>query len=295
MSIIEVQNLTKDYGHQRGIFDLSFRIQQGEVVGFLGSNGAGKTTTIRHLMGFTRPQHGTSKIFNQDTFYDASMIQEKIGYLPGEISFLDGSMTGNAFIQFMAQMKENVKNERIDELVHYFELDPSIKIKKMSKGTKQKLALIITFMQNPPVLILDEPTSGLDPVMQKKFVEFIKKEKQKGTTVFMSSHIFEEIEHACDRVLMIKDGRLVTSQNIEEIRSGRKKHFEITFSNSEMASAFIKYYPGSVREQNTVSFLLGDTVNQLLQELGQYDVTDLLVRNQTIEEVFQQYYGGSKR
>lgn len=295
MSIIEIQNLTKDYGHQRGIFDLSFHIQQGEVVGFLGSNGAGKTTTIRHLMGFTKPQHGTSKIFNQDTFYNASVIQEKIGYLPGEISFLDDSMTGNTFIQFMAQMKENVKNERIDELIHYYELDPSIKIKKMSKGTKQKLALIITFMQNPSVLILDEPTSGLDPVMQNKFVEFIKKEKQKGTTVFMSSHMFEEIEHACDRVLMIKDGRLVTSQSIEEIRSGRKKHFEITFSSSEMATTFIKHYPGSVCEQNTVSFLLGDAVNQLLKELVQYDVTDLLVRNQTIEEVFQQYYGGGKR
>ena len=294
MNIIEVQNLTKEYGNHRGIFNLNFEVLQGEVVGFLGSNGAGKTTTIRHLMGFIRPQQGISKIFNRNSFYDAAYIQENVGYLPGEISFLDNNMTGNAFIQFMAQIKGNVPKDRLNYLVDYFELDTSIKIKKMSKGTKQKLGLIIAFMQNPSVLILDEPTSGLDPIMQNKFIELLKKEKLKGKTIFMSSHIFEEIENVCDRVLMIKGGRLVTSQNIEDLRNNRQKHYTITFSNTEYASAFARLYPDSICTQNKVSFLLCGNVNKLLGELGQYNVKDILVRNQTIEEIFQQYYRGDK-
>lgn len=134
MNIIEVQNLTKEYGNHRGIFNLNFEVQQGEVVGFLGSNGAGKTTTIRHLMGFIRPQQGISKIFNRNSFYDAAYIQENVGYLPGEISFLDNNMTGSAFIQFMVQIKGNVPKDRLNYLVNYFEFDTSIKIKRMSKG-----------------------------------------------------------------------------------------------------------------------------------------------------------------
>lgn len=295
MNIIEVQNLTKSYGNNRGIFNLNFDIQQGEVVGFLGSNGAGKTTTIRHLMGFIRPQKGISKIFNRNSFHDAAYIQGNIGYLPGEISFLDNNMTGNAFIQFMAQVKENIQKDRLNYLIDYFEFDANIKIKKMSKGTKQKLGLIIAFMQNPSVLILDEPTSGLDPLMQNKFIELLKEEKLKGKTIFMSSHIFEEIENVCDRVLMIKEGQLVTSQNIEDLRSNRQRHYTITFSNLEYASAFARLYPNSICAQNKVSFLWCGNVNKLLHELGQYDVKDILVRNQTIEEVFQQYYGGGKK
>ena len=161
MKMIEVHNLTKDYGNHRGIFDLSFTVDQGEVVGFLGSNGAGKTTTIRHLMGFIHPQQGISKIFDMDTFSAAKQIQSKVGYLPGEISFLNDRMTGNEFIRFMMETKENVSAEQVRHLVDYFELDTRIKIKKMSKGTKQKLGLVVAFMHDPAVLILDEPTSGL--------------------------------------------------------------------------------------------------------------------------------------
>lgn len=295
MKTIEVHNLTKDYGNRRGIFNLSFTVEQGEVVGFLGSNGAGKTTTIRHLMGFIHPQQGMSKIFNMDTFSAAKEIQSKVGYLPGEISFLNDRMTGNEFIQFMMETKENVSKERVCRLVDYFKLDTRIKIKKMSKGTKQKLGLVVAFMHDPSVLILDEPTSGLDPIMQNKFVELIKEEKSQGKTIFMSSHIFEEVENTCDRVLMVKDGHLIADKDIQSIRNTNKKHYTITFINSELAQKFAKVHAESIFDGNCrVSFLLDGSVNALLHELVHYNVQDIAVRNQTIEEVFLQYYGGTK-
>lgn len=295
MKMIEVHNLTKDYGNYRGIFNLSFTVDQGEIVGFLGSNGAGKTTTIRHLMGFIHPQQGMSKIFDMDTFSAAKEIQSKVGYLPGEISFLNDKMTGNEFIQFMMETKENVQKDQVHRLVDYFELDTRTKIKKMSKGTKQKLGLVVAFMHDPSVLILDEPTSGLDPIMQNKFVELIKSEKSKGKTIFMSSHIFEEVENTCDRVLMVKDGHVIADKGIQSIRDTNKKHYTITFINSEFAQTFAKVHAESTFDGNCrVSFLLDGSVNNLLHELVHYDVQDIAVRNQTIEEVFLQYYGGTK-
>lgn len=295
MKMIEVHNLTKDYGNHRGIFDLNFAVEQGEIVGFLGSNGAGKTTTIRHLMGFIHPQHGISKIFDMDTFSAAKKIQSKVGYLPGEISFLNDRMTGNEFIRFMMETKENVSIEQVRSLVNYFELDTRIKIKKMSKGTKQKLGLVIAFMHNPSVLILDEPTSGLDPIMQNKFVELIKSEKSKGKTIFMSSHIFEEVENTCDRVLMVKDGHLITDKGIQSIRDTNKKHYTITFATPELAKTFVQTHAEGTSDGNCrVSFLLDRSVNDLLHELVHYNVQDIAIRNQTIEEVFLQYYGGTK-
>ena len=296
MKIIEVQNLTKDYGNHRGIFDLNFVVEQGEVVGFLGSNGAGKTTTIRILMGFIHSQQGMSKIFNMDTFFSAKQIQSEVGYLPGELSFLDDRMTGNEFIQFMMETKGSVQKERVHYLLDYFELDAHIKIKKMSKGTKQKLGLVIAFMHEPSVLILDEPTSGLDPIMQNKFVELIKSEKHKGKTIFMSSHIFEEVENTCDRILMVKDGNLVADKDIQDIRDVNKKHYTITFASSEYAKNFAQIHVGSRFDGDCrVSFFLDHTVNSLLRELVHYDVQDIAIRNQTIEEVFLQYYGGEKK
>lgn len=204
-------------------------------------------------------------------------------------------MTGNEFIRFMMETKENVSKEQVRHLVDYFELDTRIKIKKMSKGTKQKLGLVVAFMHNPSVLILDEPTSGLDPIMQNKFVELIKSEKGKGKTIFMSSHIFEEVENTCDRVLMVKDGHLIADKGIQSIRGVNKKHYTITFATSELAKAFTRVHADSTFDGNyKVSFLLDSSVNDLVHELVHYDVQDIAVRNQTIEEVFLQYYGGTK-
>lgn len=294
MNAIEIRNLTKDFGNHKGIFDLSFSLKQGDIVGFLGSNGSGKTTTIRHLMGFLKPEHGSAKILNMDCFKKASSVQEKIGYLPGEIAFMD-NMTGEEFIQFMANMKNRKDTHYARELIDYFSIDTQVKIKKMSKGMKQKIGLIIAFMQDSPILILDEPTTGLDPLMQSRFVELIKKEKSKGKTILMSSHIFEEIENTCDRIVMIKHGRIVTDKNISTIKDEMSKHYEITFSNRNDAVQFQKKYPNnSERKENVVYLLLRENINILLSEICKYDIRDINVRCQTLEEVFMKYYGGNK-
>lgn len=295
MNVIEINNLTKDFGNSKGIFDLSFSLKQGEVVGFLGSNGAGKTTTIRHLMGFIKADNGSAKILNMDCFKNAYSVQEKIGYLPGEIAFMD-NMTGAEFIHFMADMKNITDLQYARELIAYFDIDTKIKIKKMSKGMKQKIGLIIAFMQDTPILILDEPTTGLDPLMQTKFVDLIKKEKAKGKTILMSSHIFEEIENTCERIVMIKDGRLVADENINAMRNKMNKHYEISFSNMEDAIHFQELYSSnSYRKNNVVYLLSNQNINHLIRELSKFNIEDINARYQTLEEVFMKYYGGSEK
>lgn len=295
MNVIEINNLTKDFGNNKGIFDLSFSLKQGEVVGFLGSNGAGKTTTIRHLMGFIKADNGSAKILNMDCFKNAYSVQEKIGYLPGEIAFID-NMTGAEFIHFMADMKNITDLQYARELIAYFDIDTKIKIKKMSKGMKQKIGLIIAFMQDTPILILDEPTTGLDPLMQTKFVDLIKKEKAKGKTILMSSHIFEEIENTCERIVMIKDGRLVADENINAMRNKMNKHYEISFSNMEDAIHFQELYSSnSYRKNNVVYLLSNQNINHLIRELSKFNIEDINARYQTLEEVFMKYYGGSEK
>lgn len=295
MNVIEINNLTKDFGNNKGIFDLSFSLKQGEIVGFLGSNGAGKTTTIRHLMGFIKADNGSAKILNMDCFKNAYSVQEKIGYLPGEIAFMD-NMTGAEFIHFMADMKNITDLQYARELIAYFDIDTKIKIKKMSKGMKQKIGLIIAFMQDTPILILDEPTTGLDPLMQTKFVDLIKKEKAKGKTILMSSHIFEEIENTCERIVMIKDGRLVADENINAMRNKMNKHYEISFSNMEDAIHFQKLYSAnSYRKNNVVYLLSNQNINHLIRELSKFNIEDINARYQNLEEVFMKYYGGSEK
>lgn len=295
MNVIEINNLTKDFGNNKGIFDLSFSLKQGEVVGFLGSNGAGKTTTIRHLMGFIKADNGSAKILNMDCFKNAYSVQEKIGYLPGEIAFID-NMTGAEFIHFMADMKNITDLQYARELIAYFDIDTKIKIKKMSKGMKQKIGIIIAFMQDTPILILDEPTTGLDPLMQTKFVDLIKKEKAKGKTILMSSHIFEEIENTCERIVMIKDGRLVADENINAMRNKMNKHYEISFSNMEDAIHFQELYSSnSYRKNNVVYLLSNQNINHLIRELSKFNIEDINARYQTLEEVFMKYYGGSEK
>ena len=293
MSVIEVNHVTKDYGNQKGVFDVSFTVEEGEVLGFLGPNGSGKTTTIRQLMGFTKPDEGKVLIKGMDCFKDSQRVQNEVGYLSGEIAFMD-EMTGIEFINFIAKMKKMTDFTKIDELMKYLEIDPSCKIRRMSKGMKQKIGLIVAFMQDTPILILDEPTSGLDPLMQNKFVELIQKEKAAGKTILMSSHMFEEVENTCDRVVLIKDGRIVTTQSMEELKHNRFKHYEICFYKEEDACLFEKKYPKSQRKHNIISLMMKGHTNQLIQDLSQFDIEDINVRPQSLEELFLHYYGGEQ-
>ena len=185
MSAIQIENLVRDYGGGKGVFDVSFHVDQGEAFGFLGPNGAGKTTTIRHLMGFLKPRAGKCTIDGMDCWSERDKVQTRLGYIPGEISFFD-DMSGTEFLRFIADYRRIGTHGRTQELLELFELDPKSKIKKMSKGTKQKLGIVAAFMHDPDIILLDEPTSGLDPLMQNRFVNFVAKEKEQGKTILMT-------------------------------------------------------------------------------------------------------------
>ena len=291
MSVIKVDNISKDYGSKRGVFNLSFEVNRGEIFGMLGPNGAGKTTTIRQLMGFIKSDKGSAKILDMDSFVNRENIQLKLGYLPGEIAFMD-EMKGSDFIRFIAEMKSIKSKKRINELTDLFELDANRKIKNMSKGTKQKIAIVCAFMNDPEVVILDEPTSGLDPLMQKKFIELILEEKKKGTTIFMSSHIFEEVEKTCDRTAILKDGKLIAIENMEELKSKKNKNFEVVFKTNEEALNFKNKISFKSELNNNIVKLsiINNEINNFIKELSNYDILDINSSTQTLEELFLHFY-----
>ncbi|WP_257966947.1 ABC transporter ATP-binding protein [Brachyspira pilosicoli] len=258
----------------------------------LGPNGAGKTTTIRQLMGFIKSDKGSAKILDMDCFVNRENIQLKLGYLPGEIAFMD-EMKGSDFIRFIAEMKSIKSKKRINDLTDLFELDANRKIKSMSKGTKQKIAIVCAFMNEPEVVILDEPTSGLDPLMQKKFIELILEEKKKGTTIFMSSHIFEEVEKTCDRTAILKDGKLIAIENMEELKSKKNKNFEVVFRTNKDAENFKNKISFKSELNNNIVKLsiINNEINNFIKELSNYDILDINSSTQTLEELFLHFYG----
>lgn len=293
-AVIELQGLTKDYGKGRGIFDVSFSVEQGEVFGFLGPNGAGKTTTMRHLMGFIKPDAGRAYLRGKPCFSDRASIQRSLGYLPGEIACMD-EMTGKGFLEFMARMKGLTDRRRMDELVEYFELDPARKIRKMSKGTKQKVGLVCAFMGNPDLLLLDEPTSGLDPLMQGRFIDLVLAEKERGVTILLSSHLFEEVERTCDRVAFIRAGRMAAVERMEDVRKSRKRVFVVTFSNTEERERY-RALKGNVKALGAqgVEVVVAGKVDAFVKEVAGFSIVDLSAREQTLEELFLHLYGDEK-
>lgn len=285
MSIIEVSRLTKDYGGGKGVFDVNLAVEQGEIFGFLGPNGAGKTTTIRNLLGFIKPDKGQVRISNMDCFVKAAEIHENLGYLAGELSFFD-DMSGKQMIQFMAEMKTVDDKSRIEQLMERFRLNPQGKIKKMSKGMKQKIGIVCAFMNDPDIIILDEPTSGLDPLMQNEFVDLLLEEKKQGKTIFMSSHIFEEVERTCDRTAIIKDGKIVTIEDMASLKAKRQKSFVITFAGEEELRRFEgESFEIARAERNTATVLLSGGIDNLVKTLADYKVQDLDVKASSLEEI----------
>ena len=261
MSVIEVKHVTKDYGHGRGIFDVSFEVKEGEAFGFLGPNGAGKSTTIRHLMGFTKADEGELYINGKNSWKSSAIIKHDVGYLPGELAF-PKSMTGDEFINFMANERQMTDMTRTERLKKMFEIDTSKEIKKMSLGTKRKLAVVTAFMHNPKILILDEPTSGLDPVMQERFIQFILNEKAEGKTILLSSHIFTEVDATCDRIAIIKDGIVVSTVEADDLKQSTNKSFKIEFDNFENYQKFVENTKFNISikrpEQNQIKLSLTD-------------------------------------
>lgn len=293
MNVIEINHLSRDYGNNRGIFDVSFSVAKGEVIGFLGPNGAGKTTTIRHLMGFIKAQTGTVSIKGLDCWQQHHQIQQNLGYIPGEMAFFD-DMTGAEFLEFMKKYRNNHPKDRQQEMLDLFELDPHVKIKKMSKGTKQKLGIVVAFMHDPDVLILDEPTSGLDPLMQSRFIDLILREKERGKTILMSSHMFEEVERTCHRVCIIKEGRIVAIDSVEELKDQQVKKYIVTLETEDSAKAFANDYGNVVSlVENHVTLIVKNNLSELVALMSNYPITNLSAPVQSLEEIFLQYYGGN--
>lgn len=293
MPVIDIANLTKDYGHGRGVFDLSLGVEQGECFGFLGPNSAGKTTTIRHVMGFSKPQQGTVRVLGEDSWAHAAELQRDIGYLPGEVT-LPTNMTGTTFLRMMERMRGMGGAGRREELAELFELDAAHSIKQMSLGEKRKLAIVAAFMHDPDVLVLDEPTSGLDPVMQQTFVEWVLAEKARGKTVLFSSHIFREVDAACDRIAIIKEGRIVSEFTTGELQNRSEHTYVVTFANTASYDSFAaRDYRFATKSPAAarVRLQLDDAeVNRLIADLAHLDVADFVEVPFTLEDYFMQFY-----
>lgn len=303
MHVIEVSHLTKDYGFGRGVFDVNIHVDQGEVLGFLGPNGAGKSTTIRHLMGFSKPGKGNTKIFGKETFSRYYEILNHVGYIPGEVA-LPAGLTGWQFIRMMQDLQK-VKNEaRLKEMLDLFELDDlSLKgdVKRMSLGVKRKLAVVTAFMSDPEVLILDEPTSGLDPVMQETFVDLIHKEKSRGKTILLSSHIFSEIDNTCDRIAIIKDGKIVSEFVADDLKHASRKYYTVDFKNEEEKKKFLAEKDAIsslelIREQPSEIFIAVDDkdLNAAIALLSPLDVESFDNRKESLEDYFMKFYKEDK-
>ena len=290
MSVIEIKNLTKDYGSNQGIFDINLNIEKGEMIGFVGTNGSGKTTTIRNIMGFIKPTSGEVLVNNKSSWEHASEIVKDIGYVPGEIAFPD-LKTGIDFLKCQAEFL-NMKNmDYANELIERLQLDPHANLKRMSKGMKQKTALVAALMNDAPIIILDEPTTGLDPLMRVTFLDIIKEEHKKGKTIFMSSHMFEELETTCDRVALINDGKIIDVVNMDEIRNRPIKDFKIEFNSTDDYKNFLKEKYVITRKQKqynqvTISINAKDT-GELLKTLKNYDVKFISEIPYTLEKHFK--------
>lgn len=294
LDIINISHLTKDYGNGKGVFDISLNIKQGEVYGYLGPNGAGKSTTMRHLMGFSKPQSGTVNIYQFDCWKDQKEIQKRIGYLPGEICFPD-DMTGLQYLKLIARMRGMKDFSYAEELLKYFKINADAGIKRMSKGMKQKIGIVSAFMHKPDILLLDEPTSGLDPLMQNRFIELMEQVKAEGKTIILSSHIFEEVEKTCDRIGMIRNGKLIQEVTVDELRHSQIKTFKIEFMENSALQSMKSIFPKATyrEEQNQMIVSINDSqTNDLIRELAKHDLHFLKEEKHTLEEYFMQFYGG---
>ncbi|MCD8286595.1 MAG: ATP-binding cassette domain-containing protein [Clostridia bacterium] len=237
MSIISVENLTKDYGRGRGIFNVSFEVEKGEIYGYVGTNGSGKTTTIRNMLGFVFPDSGKICIDGLDPSRQAAELMRHVSYIPGEIAF-PSLPTGTDFLKLQAEYNGVTDFTYMNYVADKLDLDTTANLKRMSKGMKQKTAIVAALMADRDILVLDEPTTGLDPLQRDNFLELLRGEKEKGKTIFLSGHIFEELEEVCDRVAMLKDGRILGVVNMHDLRHKTDRNYEITFISPQSAAAF---------------------------------------------------------
>lgn len=293
MDYIEIKHLTKDYGNSKGIFDISLRIQKGEMFGYVGNNGAGKTTTFRHILGFSKPDSGTVKVKGLDSWKKSSEIMRYIGYVPGDIAFPD-LRSGIDVIKSQAELLNLKDLSYANKLIKKLQLDIRGNPRTMSKGMKQKLAIVLALMNNPEILILDEPTTGLDPLMRDTFMEIIEEEHKKGKTIMISSHMFEELETTCDRVGLIMNGKLIDIADMDKIKNVKFKLYKIAFLNKEDFDRFRNQNFEITREQpeyNQVTVKIEENkVRELFIELNKYKLEYFTEVKYNLEKYFKEIF-----
>ncbi|MCL5093913.1 MAG: ABC transporter ATP-binding protein [Patescibacteria group bacterium] len=285
---IEIKKLKKYFGKVKAVDGISFNVDKGEILGFLGPNGAGKSTTIKCLMDFERPTEGKIVVAGLDSQADSVAIKEKVGFISGDIKLYD-KWTGNDHIEFIEKIRG--KSKIAHELCKKFEYNPKIKVKNLSSGNKQKLGLILALMSEPKILVLDEPTVGLDPLLQNSFYEVLEDFKRKGTTIFMSSHNLAEVEKICDRVAIIKTGKLVAVETIENIGEKKMHLVNAYFDEKPKKIDFGRDVEVLKREDNELLLKIKGDLNPVIKVLSAMKLRDLEVTHATLEEVFLEFYG----
>ena len=290
--VIRTIGLTKRYGEQRGIEDVTMTVEQGEVFGFLGPNGAGKTTTIRTLLDLLHPSGGSARLFGLDSRRDSAAIHARVGNLPGEFA-ADPRLTGHELVAHFAELRGMRDLGRAGALVERFQADMERPLGELSRGNRQKIGLIQAAFHEPDLLLLDEPTGGLDPLMQEEFLAFVAEEREQGRTVFLSSHELDEVERACDRVGIIREGRLVAVEDVGDITGRGFRHVTLEFAQPVDPVEF-RRIPGVdelERDGNRLRFKASGDLDRVVKAAARHTVTDIELTRPTLEEIFLTYYG----
>lgn len=290
MNVIEIKNLTKTYGKARGISNISFNVEEGEIFGFIGPNGAGKSTTIRTLLSLIYPTSGSAAIFGKDSVKYAPEIKKEIGYLPSEVFYYD-NMKVKDLLKYSASFYKKDCTKRIHELAEIMNLDVNKKIDDLSFGNKKKVGIVQGLLHEPKLIILDEPTSGLDPLMQQKFFDLLLEENKKGTTILFSSHILSEVQKLCNRVAIIKEGQLVKVEKISTLRETNHKRFKLETAQKIDSQYFTSLGVNNVEvKDNTITFLFSGNINTMMKKLADIELTNLWIEEPDLEEIFLHYY-----
>jgi len=289
MSIIEVNNLTKYYGKAKGIEDVSFKVDDGEIFGFIGPNGAGKSTTIRLFLSLIYPTGGEAKIFGKDCIQFGPEIRQDIGYLPSEVFYYD-KMKVIDLLKYSASFYDKDCTQRMHELADLMELDLKRKIDDLSYGNKKKVGIVQGLLHQPKLIVLDEPTSGLDPLMQQKFFNLIREENEKGATVFFSSHILGEVQKLCNRVAIIKEGSIIKIEDIKTLKKDNYKKVNVVANGLDEKQFEVEGVTNLMKEDGAINFFYKGDINVITRLISANEISDVEIEDPTLEEIFMHYY-----
>ena len=293
MNAIEIKNLTKVYGKNRGIQDINISVKEGEIYGFIGPNGSGKSTTIKTLLNFIYPTSGEALIFGMDSVKESEKIKEYVGYVPSEVRYYDDVKVKD-IIKYAQSFYPKSNKEYVDRICNELELDMNKKMGELSLGNKKKVAIAQSLINNPKLLILDELTNGLDPLMQKKLFNILIEEKEKGNTVFLSSHNLVEVQNLCDRVCVIKEGKIVDIIEIDKSKTELK--LKVTLSSSDITDDIVLNLSDKILDKNgkLYTFIYSKNIDSLVKELANYKIDELLIEKENLEDAFLNYYENNK-